>query len=99
MKKFTGVLAVGALLVCALSLFLMVHHSGAQPECDGKRMVPGDVCRRIGASGGGTSSTYEEEKQSLADSVPVERAVALVSGAVFVIAGAGRLLVRSAPGR
>ncbi|MFI5527513.1 hypothetical protein ACIA8O_03050 [Kitasatospora sp. NPDC051853] len=94
MKKFTGILAAIALLVCAFSLYLLVHHSDAVPQCGDRRMEPGEVCRRV-SSGGATSSTYEEIERSIADSLPIERTAAVVGGAVFVLAlTANRRLAR-----
>lgn len=75
------------MIALGLSLFggcAWSNHSRGVPECDGKAMEPGDSCRTVGR-GGGSTRTYEETKRSLADSVPVDRALVFGGAAVFVV--------------
>ncbi|MFE2283806.1 hypothetical protein ACFXDJ_06500 [Streptomyces sp. NPDC059443] len=93
MRRLLKVVSVLSLLLCLFGIFLVYRHSGATPECGGKPMSPGDVCRHIGGNGGG-SDTYEELQASLEGSVPIDRGIAYVSGAVFIASVAARMALR-----
>ncbi|MFE3559411.1 hypothetical protein ACFXKW_31820 [Streptomyces sp. NPDC059193] len=56
------------------------NHVDAVPKCGDKVMQPGTVCQSLS---GGTSSTYEELKQSMENSVPVDMALAFGGAGVF----------------
>lgn len=92
MRTLLKVVSVVSLLLCVFGFILLNKHSGASPECDGKAMRPGDVCRHIGGSG--RSDTYEELKASLENSLPIDRALAYTSGAVFIVSVATRMALR-----
>lgn len=69
-------------LACAFGAFLWSNHTNATPECDGEPMAPGDTCTRLRS---GSSWTYEETKASLENSIPVDKAIFFVSGAIFIL--------------
>ncbi|MFB8138349.1 hypothetical protein [Streptomyces parvus] len=92
MKKFLRVIAVISLGLALFGGCAWSKHSEGVPQCDGKTMRPGDVCRTIGG-GSSTEQTYEEAKQGLQDSIPFDQGLLFGGIAVFTAAVVGVWLI------
>ncbi|MFJ9370265.1 hypothetical protein ACIRRA_38395 [Nocardia sp. NPDC101769] len=93
MRKFAKVVAWISALLSIFGAYLWMRHSSAVPECNHHAMSPGEICRRIG--GGGGEWTYEQEKQSIANSLPIDQALTIVAAAVFLVAIIGLQIAKS----